>query len=65
MAIKGKRKPKQRPAPRAPRHVPVPVPTPPLRRTWVQLMAGFLLGVLVTVVAVWVTNDLRAGDAEE
>lgn len=65
MAIKGKRRPKQRPAPRAPRHVPVPVPTPLLRRTWVQLSAGFLLGVLVTVVAVWVTNDLRAGDAEE
>jgi hypothetical protein len=64
MAIKGKRKSKQRPAPRAPRREPVPLPTPFLRRWWVQLTAGFLVGVFATIVLVWVTNNLRADDAE-
>src|SRR5215210_6995863 len=64
MAIKGKRKSKQRPAPRAPRREPVPLPTPFLRRWWVQLTAGFVVGVFAMIVLVWVTNTLRAGDAE-
>lgn len=64
MAIKGKRRPKQRPAARAPRRVPVAAPTPFLRRTWVQLTAGFLIGVFAVIALVWVTNGLRANDAE-
>lgn len=64
MAIKGKRKPKQRSVPRAPRREPVAPPTPFLRRRWVQLTAGFLVGVLAMIVFVWVTNSLRADDAE-
>lgn len=64
MAIKGKGKTKQRPVPRAPRREPVPVPTPFLRRRWVQVTAAFVLGVLATIVMVWVTNGLRAGDDE-
>lgn len=63
MAIKGKKKPKQRSAPRPPRREPVAVPTPFLHRRWVQLTAGFLVGVLAMVVFVWVTNSLRADDA--
>jgi len=65
MAIKGKKRSKQRSAPRAPRREPVALPTPFLRRRWVQLTAGFLLGILAMVVFVWVTNSLRANDAEE
>ena len=64
MAIKGKGKAKQRSAPRAPRHAPVSRPTPFLRRWWVQLTAGFLLGSFAIVVLVWVTNDLRASSDE-
>jgi len=65
MAIKGKRRSKQRSAPRAPRREPVALPTPFLRRRWVQLTAGFLVGILAMVMLVWVTNSLRANDAEE
>ena len=64
MAIKGKRKPKPKPAPRAPRREPVAPPTPFLRRTWVQLTAGFLLGVFAMLIGVWVTNNLRADDEQ-
>jgi hypothetical protein len=64
MAIKGKRKPKQRPAARAPRREPVRRPTPFLQRWWVQLTAGFLVGVFAMIVLVWVTNSIRAGDAD-
>ena len=65
MAIKGKKRSKQRSAPRAPRREPVALPTPFLRRRWVQLTAVFLLGILAMVVFVWVTNNLRANEAEE
>ncbi len=66
MAIKGKSKSrsKQRSALRPPRHEPVAPPTPLLRRPWVQLAAGVMLGVLAMVVLVWVTNQLRASDVE-
>jgi hypothetical protein len=64
MAIKGKRKPKPKPAPRAPRREPVALPTPFLRRTWVQLTAGFLLGAFAMLIGVWVTNNLRADDEQ-
>lgn len=64
MAIKGKRKSKPRSAPRAPRREPVTPPTPFLRRRWVQATAAFLVGAFAVVVLVWVTNTLRAEDAE-
>ena len=64
MAIKGKRKPKQRSTARAPKREPVALPTPFLRRRWVQVTAAFLLGIGAMTLLVWVTNDLRAGDAE-
>jgi len=64
MAIKGKRKPKQRPASRPPKREPVAPPTPFLHRRSVQLTAGFLVGVFAMIVFVWVTNSLRADDAE-
>lgn len=66
MAIKGKNKSrsKQRSAPRAPRHEPVTPPTPLLRRRWVLLVAGALAGVIAVIVLVWVTNNLRADEAE-
>ena len=65
MAIKGKSKSrsKQRSAPRAPRHEPVAPPTALLRRRWLLLAAGALVGVLAMVVLVWVTNNLRADEA--
>ncbi|HWC71290.1 MAG TPA: hypothetical protein VG993_09035 [Actinomycetota bacterium] len=64
MAIKGKKRSKQRSSPRPPRREPVAPPTPFLRRRWVQLTAGFLVGALAMVVLVWVTNTLRADEAE-
>jgi hypothetical protein len=64
VAIKGKKRSRQRSAPRAPRREPVALPTPFLRRWWVQLTAGFLVGVFAMVVLVWVTNSIRADDAE-
>lgn len=65
MAIKGKKKPKQRSAPRPPRRAPVALPTPFLRRPWVLLTAGALAGIVAMVVLIWVTNELRASDADE
>ena len=64
MAIKGKKKSRPRPASRAPRREPVALPTPFLRRRWVQVAAAFLVGAFAVVGLVWVTNELRAGDAE-
>ena len=66
MAIKGKSKSrsKQRAAPRPPRHEPVAPSTPLLRRAWFLLVAGAMLGVFAMVTLVWVTNQLRASDAE-
>jgi hypothetical protein len=65
MAIKGKKRSKQRSAPRAPRREPVAPPTPFLRRRWVQLTSVFLLGIFAMVVFVWVTNNIREGEADE
>ena len=64
MAIKGKRRSKQRSAPRPPRHEPVTLPTPFLRRRWVQVAAGFLVGVLSMMLLLWVTNNIRENDAQ-
>ena len=64
MAIKGKRKSKQRAVPRAPRRDPVPVPVPFVRRRWVQVVAAFLLGVVAMTLFVVVTNAVRDAGAE-
>lgn len=65
MAIKGKKRSKQRSAPRAPRREPVAVPAPFLQRRWVQVVAAFLVGIFAMTLFIWITNSLRAGDAEE
>jgi hypothetical protein len=64
VAIKGKRKSKQRAVPRAPRRDPVPVPVPFVRRRWVQVVAAFLLGVAAMTLFVVVTNAMRDAGAE-
>ncbi len=65
MAIKGKKRSKQRSAPKAPRRAPVAVPAPFLQRRWIQVTAAFLVGLFATILFVWITNSLRASDAEE
>lgn len=65
MAIKGKGKTKSRQVARAPRRTPVEVPKPIFQRTWVRVVAAFLLGILVVMLTVWITNAMRASSAEE
>jgi hypothetical protein len=59
MAIKGKGRTKARQPVRAPRRGPVPVPVPFARRRGVQMLAAFLVGLLVFWGAIWLTNGLR------
>jgi ferric-dicitrate binding protein FerR (iron transport regulator) len=63
MAIKGKGKARSRGVAKAPRREPVAVPVPLLRRRWVQIVAAFVVGLLVFWFAIWVTNGLRDQDA--
>lgn len=65
MAIKGKGRTRTRQPARAPRRGPVPVPVPFVRRRGVQLLAAFLVGLLVFWGGVWLTNGLRAQDASD
>jgi hypothetical protein len=65
MAIKGKRKSKSRPPARAPRRMPVQAPVPFARRRWVQVTAAAILGAAVVMLVVWVTNGIRASNAQE
>jgi hypothetical protein len=64
MAIKGKRKPKSKPAARAPKRAPVQVAQPWPRRRWVQVTAAFLAGLLAMALVVWITNGLRQNRAD-
>jgi hypothetical protein len=64
MAIKGKRKPKSKPAPRAPRRAPVQVEPPWPQRRWVQVTAAFVVGLLAMSLFVWITNGLRQNRAD-
>ena len=64
MAIKGKRKPKSKPAARAPKRAPVQVAPPWPQRRWVQVTAAFLVGLLAMSLFVWITNGLRQNQAE-
>jgi hypothetical protein len=65
MAIKGKGRTRTKQPVRAPRRGPVPVPVPFVRRRGVQVVAAFLVGVLVFWGGVWLTNGLRAEDTSE
>jgi len=64
MAIKGKGKTRTRQVARAPRHEPVEVKPPLLMRRWVQLVGACVAGVLVVLIAIWVTNGLRSDRAK-
>jgi hypothetical protein len=66
MAIKGKNKAKSKPRPavRAPRHEPVVVRPPVFERRWVQVAGAFMLGIVATLLVVWVTNGLRQNDVD-
>ena len=59
MAIKGKGRTKGRAPARAPRRMPVDVPVPFFLRRRVQVILAFVTGILVMMLAVWVTNGLR------
>ncbi|MGZ4132857.1 MAG: hypothetical protein ACXVWF_07405 [Actinomycetota bacterium] len=63
MAIKGKGKTRSRQPARAPRRAPVDVPPPFFLRRRVQVALSFVAGVLVVILAVWVTNGLRQSNA--
>lgn len=65
MAIKGKGRTRAKQPVRAPRRGPVPVPLPFFRRRGVQLVAAFLVGLLVFWGGVWLTNGLRAENTSE
>ncbi len=65
MAIKGKGRTRGRQPVRAPRRGPVPVPVPFFRRRGVQVIAAFLVGLLLFWGGVWLTNGLRAQDSSE
>jgi hypothetical protein len=67
LAIKGKRRTKNRPVTRAPRRAPVAVKPHLFGRRWFQLTALFVAGIFATMFVVWVTNGLReerASDAD-
>jgi hypothetical protein len=64
MAIKGKGKTRSRQVARAPRRAPVDVPKPVHQRTWVQVLAAFLVGAFAIVVLVWITNAIRSSNEE-
>jgi hypothetical protein len=65
MAIKGKGRTRARQPVRAPRRAPVPVKPPLARRRGVQALAAFVAGLLVFWGGVWLTNGLRAEQADE
>jgi hypothetical protein len=60
MAIKNKGRTKQRSVSRGPRREPVPVPKPFVQRRWVQLVAIFMVGLLVAWVFTWARGRLRS-----
>jgi len=67
MAIKGKSRTKSRPkqVARAPRREPVVVKPPLFQRRWLQLTATFVLGILATLVAVWVWHGISADNTQK
>jgi hypothetical protein len=65
MAIKGKGKTKGRQPTRAPRRAPVEVKPPFFLRRRVQVALAFVVGILVMLLAIWVTNGLRKQNADE
>src|SRR5436190_8837341 len=65
MAIKSKGKTKQRSAAKGPRHEPVPVPVPFFRRTWVQLVSMFIVGVLALSAVLWAWSGIQGYRADD
>ncbi len=65
MAIKGKGKTKGRQPARAPRRAPVEVKPPFFLRRRVQVALAFVAGLLVMMLAVWITNGLRQQRADD
>ncbi len=65
MAIKGKGKTRGRQPARAPRREPVQVKGPFFMRRRVQLVLAFLVGFLLMMFGVWVTNGLRQNKADD
>ena len=65
MAIKGKGKTKGRQPARAPRRAPVEVKPPFFMRRRVQVALAFVAGILVMMLAVWITNGLRQQRADD
>jgi hypothetical protein len=65
MAIKGKGKTKGRQPARAPRRAPVEVKPPFFLRRRVQVTLAFVVGILVMLLAIWITNGLRKQNADE
>jgi hypothetical protein len=65
MAIKGKGKTKGRQPARAPRRTPVEVKPPFFMRRRVQVALAFVTGILVMMLAIWITNGLRQQRADD
>jgi len=65
MAIKGKGKTKGRQPARAPRRAPVEVKPPFFMRRRVQVALAFVAGILLMMLAVWITNGLRQQKADD
>jgi hypothetical protein len=65
MAIKGKGKTKGRQPARAPRRAPVEVTPPFFLRRRVQVALAFVVGILLMLLAIWITNGLRTQNADE
>jgi hypothetical protein len=64
MAIKGKRRSKTKRVAGAPRREVVYVAPRWFARTWVRALAAFVLGIAVSIFAIWLTNGLRESAAE-
>lgn len=65
MAIKGKGRTRGRQVARAPRRAPIEVKPPFFMRRRVQVSLAFTAGILVMLLAVWVTNGLRQQGAKD
>jgi hypothetical protein len=65
MAIKGKRRSKTKRGTGAPRREVVQVAPPWFARTWVRALGAFLLGIGVSIFAIWLTNGRRENSARD
>jgi hypothetical protein len=65
MAIKGKGRTKPKGVTRPPRRDAVKVRPPWFGRRWAQALGAFVVGILVSIFAIWLTNGLRENAARE